>query len=89
MDVAFLLRAQQLLADREPARLDFSVLTAALAAQRASQGDTRPCGALRFHNGEEEALVEIVLAGPGWRHAASVKLGCFSRVEAGRGINAL
>jgi hypothetical protein len=89
MDVAFLLRAQRLLDEHQPAKLDFPVLTAALAAQRAAQDKTGIRAHLRIQHGEEEALVELVLAGPGWRHAASMKQGCFSRVEAGRRINGL
>lgn len=92
MDVAFLLRAQHLLADRQPAKLDFSVLTAALAAQQSTGAVVRSQARLahvRLHKGDEEALVELLLAGPGWRQAASVQQGCFSRVEAGRRVNGL
>ena len=92
MDVAFLLRAQRLLADRQPAKLDFSVLTAAVAARQSTGQVVRSqsrIAQVHGRNGQEEALVELLLAGPGWRQAASVQQGCFSRAEAGRGINAL
>jgi hypothetical protein len=92
MDVAFLLRVQRLLADRQPAKLDFSVLTAALAAQQSTDAAVRAKGRtakVQARFGEEEALVELLLAGPGWRQAASAQQGCFSRAEAGRRINAL
>jgi hypothetical protein len=90
MDVAFLLRAQRLLAERQPAKLEHSLLVAALEAQR-STGVVRARARIvtRRDRGEEEALVELLLAGPRWRQAASEQQGCFSRAEAGRRINAL
>jgi hypothetical protein len=91
MDVAFLLRAGRLLAEPQPAKLDYTLLIAALEAQR-STGAIVSFGprTSKARNGwaEEEALVELLLAGPGWRQAASEQQGCFSRTEAGRRINA-
>ena len=86
MDMAFLLRAQRLLSDQPAAKLDFAVLTAVLAAQRSvgqEAAEARPA----VEN--EEALVELLVAGPDWRKAASEQQGCFSRAEAGRRGNAL
>ncbi|MGZ8998261.1 MAG: hypothetical protein ACXW2T_05315 [Allosphingosinicella sp.] len=86
MDMAFLLRAQRLLADQPAAKLDFAVLTAVLAAQRAAgAAATQPPPVAK----NEEALVELLVAGPDWRKAASAQQGCFSRAEAGRRGNGL
>jgi hypothetical protein len=86
MDMAFLLRAQRLLGDQPAAKLDFAVLTAVLAAQRAV-GSAPSQPAPTAENGE--ALVELLVAGPEWRKAASAQQGCFSRAEAGRRGNGL
>ena len=86
MDMAFLLRAQRLLADSPGAKFDFAVLTAALAAQRSL--DPAPVTAPVVGE-SEEALVELLIAGPEWRKAASTQQGCFSRAEAGRKSNTL
>jgi hypothetical protein len=88
MDLAFLLRAERMLAYRQPARLDHSMLCAALAAQRAadSAGSVQgPVG--RTSSPKDDPLTELLLAGPGWREALVDQGGCFSRAEAGRRIN--
>ena len=79
MDMAFLMRSQQMLDGRKCARLDHGLLQATLAAalpgkQRASD---------RCSPGEEP-LIELVTAGTGWRQAAVRQRGCFNRAEAGR-----
>ncbi len=91
MDMAFLRRAERILEEREPVRLDHSLLIAALSAQqtavvaaRRSASACRP----RAAAAEDDPLVELLLAGPRWREAASRQRGCFSRAEAGRRINA-
>lgn len=81
MDIAFLRRARRMLGEAQPARLEHDVLLAALAAER---------GLARAEGGEgvfEDALVEVLSCGPGWRQAASSQRGCFNRVEAGRRTN--
>ena len=90
MDMAFLRRAERMLEDRQPLRLDHSLLMAALAAQQAANAasraqDGKPSPAARV--GEEDSLIELLLAGPRWREAASRQQGCFSRAEAGRRNN--
>ena len=88
MDMGFMRRAERMLAQDRPIRLDHALLVAALSAQR-SVGRAVPVE-VRVEAGsvaEEEALVEIVLAGPRWRQALSAQRGCFSRAEAGRRIN--
>ena len=84
--MAFFLRAQRILADQPAAKLDFAVLTAVLAAQR-SVGP--PAAAPPTVRPSEEHLVELLIAGPEWREAASAQQGCFSRAEAGRRGNEL
>ena len=83
MDLAFHQRAQQILDSVEPARLDHAVLLAALAARHDGAAPV----AQDVPAGESEPLIELVLAGPRWREAAQVQGGCFSRAEAGRGVN--
>ncbi|MGZ8310544.1 MAG: hypothetical protein ACXWUP_00710 [Allosphingosinicella sp.] len=91
MDMAFLRRAERMLDEQRPARLDHSLLMAALAAQQSPlRRSAGTAAANRPHPaGEEDPLVELLLAGPGWRRAATQQRGCFSRAEAGRRINGL
>jgi len=89
MDMIFLRRAERILEEREPMRLDHALLVAALAAQQTANAAARvqaspPSADAR---GEDDALIELLLAGPRWREAASKQRGCFSRAEAGRRIN--
>ena len=90
MDMAFLRRAERILEEREPARLEYSLLVAAVTAQqttlvtvrnRQAAAPPRPAAA------EDDPLTELLLAGPRWREAAMRQRGCFSRAEAGRRIN--
>ena len=90
MDMAFLRRAEQLLGDPQPVRLDHALLMAALAAQQSAQAASRPSSEsprLRADGTPEDPLTELLTAGPGWRRAACQQGGCFSRAEAGRRIN--
>ena len=94
MDMAFLRRAERILEEREPIRLDHTLLMAALSAQQSAIVSGRPrqapherprpqCAAFV----EDDPLIELLLAGPRWREAANRQCGCFSRAEAGRRIN--
>ena len=89
MDMAFLHRAERMLALGEPARIDHSILVATLAAQRKAQlaMAVRTESTIAAQPPGEEPLVELVLGGPLWRQALSAQRGCFSRAEAGRRIN--
>ena len=91
MDMAFLRRAERMLDAREPARIDHEVLLATISARQSVGAVVRrqACVVEVRLTGQEEPLVELLLAGPGWRRAAAVQRGCFSRAEAGRGLNAL
>ena len=89
MDMTFMRRSERMLVQDRPARLDHALLLAALAAQRGAEspGPIRIRMQRREGRGEE-ALVELVLAGPRWREAVSAQRGCFSRAEAGRRVYA-
>ena len=87
MDETFQLRARRLLGPRQPAALDFQLLSATLIAQQAGSPAARAQG--RFDRAaapdpEPELLAETVLAGPGWQEAASARRGCFNRAEVKR-----
>ncbi len=92
MDMAFLRRAERILEEREPLRLDHALLLAALSAQHQAIAAGRPRPAARPAREasctEDDPLIELLLAGPRWREAATRQRGCFSRAEAGRRINA-
>jgi hypothetical protein len=87
MDESFQLRARRLLAKSRPAALDFPALRAVLAAQQAASPAAR-AQAVAPQPAQAPAaadpLAEIVLAGPGWRQAASAQKGCFNRAEVKR-----
>ena len=90
MDMAFLRRAERILEEREPLRLDHQLLLAALSAQQTAVVRARARGAagqMKVSPREEDPLIELLLAGPRWREAATRQRGCFSRAEAGRRIN--
>ena len=90
MDMAFLRRAERALAQGQPARIDHSILVAALAAQREANGagEAGSCRPAELPvRGGDEPMVELLLGGPGWRRALCEQRGCFSRAEAGRRIN--
>jgi hypothetical protein len=89
MDESFQLRARRLLGERKPAALDFSVLSATLAAQaagsEAARAQARACAA--SPPAPADPLGEIVLGGPLWPEAASAQRGCFNRAEVRRRRN--
>ena len=84
MDMAFLRRAERMLEERQPLRLDHALLVAAVSAQQTAIASARIQAKAAPTPG---ALIELLLAGPRWREAASRQRGCFSRAEAGRRIN--
>jgi len=89
MDESFQLRARRLLGKRQAIALDYSMLTAVLAAQRAACAAGRPPeradGCAEAAGGDP--LTEILLAGPDWQGAASAQRGCFNRAEVERRRN--
>jgi hypothetical protein len=81
MDKSFQLRARRLLDGRDPAPLDFSMLTASLSAQAGASAAAR---AQARAAPPAEPIGEIVLGGTGWREAVCAQRGCFNRAEARR-----
>lgn len=87
MDETFQLRARRPSGPPQPAALDFQMLSAGLIAQQAATPAAR---AQATFDGKvapaprAEPLVETVLAGPGWREAASALRFCFNRAEVKR-----
>ena len=87
MDETFPLRAKRLLGPRQPAPLEYDVLSAALIAQQAESPAALAQG--RFDRAaragpEPELLTETVLAGPEWQEAAMARRGSFNRAEVKR-----
>jgi hypothetical protein len=90
MDETFQLRAKRMLGPRQPAPLDYDLLSATLIAQQAESPAARAQG--RFDRAvatgsEQELLTETVLAGPAWQEASSARRGCFNRAEVKRRRN--
>jgi hypothetical protein len=89
MDETFQLRARRLLGKREPAPLDFALLTASLAAQAAASEAARAQARAAPPAVPAEPIGEIVLAGSAWREAVCAQRGCFNRAEVKRRRNTL
>ena len=81
MEMAFPMRSRLMLDQSSPARLDHELLQATLAAGRATKARSPQNCCF------EDSLIELVIAGAGWRQAAMRQRGCFNRAEAGRGRN--
>ena len=79
MDLAFLLRAERMLARQAASAIDHRVLVAALAAHQAASATAR--AARRRSDGGWErpnaALAELLAGGPAWREARRVQRGSF------------
>jgi hypothetical protein len=87
MDLAFLLRAERMLDRRSESGIDYGVLVATLAAHQAASVTGR-AAALRAQRHRafgrrNEALVELLTAGPAWREAGRTLGGSFNRKIAG------
>jgi hypothetical protein len=85
MDESFHLRRPHSLAGSAPARLDYELLIATVAAQAAASAAAR--AQARALPPPAEPLGEIVLAGSNWREAVSAQRGCFNRIEMKRRRN--
>jgi hypothetical protein len=83
MDLGFLRRAELRFAGRAPAALDFGMFVAALQAQQAANGVRAPVR--KAEPRMAEPIVEILLAGPGWREAVAAQGGCFNSAFARKG----
>ncbi len=87
MDETFQLRAKRMLEPRQPAPLEFDMLSATLIAQQAESPAARAQG--RFDRavvvaGGPELLTETLLAGPDWQMAATARHGSFNHAEVKR-----
>lgn len=87
MDETFQLRARRMLGPRQPAPLDYDVLSATLIAQQAespaARAQSRFDRATVFEAGPE-LLTETLLAGPDWQEAAGARHGSFNHAEVKR-----
>ncbi len=87
MDLSFFRRAQSGFASRSAARLDYGVLVATLEAMQSASAAAR---AVRGFGGQgaaaprQDALVELLLGGGGWREALNAQGGCFNAAQAAR-----
>ena len=90
MDQAFFLRAQRLLEERRPARLDHGALLAAVTARQGACPTARAAAAppsAAPGATEAEALVSLLLARPAKGSAAPAAPNCFNRAVAARAVN--
>lgn len=87
MDETFQLRARRMLGPRQPAALDYELLTAGLLAQQQASPAARAQALFDRARGAGpagELLIEAVLGGPHWQEAAAAQLFCFNRAEVKR-----
>jgi len=90
MDETFQLRARRLLDKGRPAELDFSMLSATLAAQQSASAAARAqrhAPPVADAGPDGDPLIEIVLSGPDWPRAAFAQRCCFNRAESKRTRN--
>lgn len=90
MDETFQLRAKRMLGPRQPAALDYDMLTATLISQQAKTLAARAQN--RFDraaaaDAEPEMLAETLLGGADWQEATTAQHGCFNRAEVKRRRN--
>ena len=88
MDLSFFRRAERRFASRQPAALDFGMLSSVLQAQQAVSA---AAAAERLGTAMPriaDPLPELILAGPDWRAAAAAQRGAFHPALARqRGVN--
>jgi hypothetical protein len=87
MDLSFFRRAHGRFASRSAARLDYGVLVATLEAMQSSSAAARSLRGLGPEGKSaprHDALVELVLGGPGWREAIASQRGSFNPARAQR-----
>jgi hypothetical protein len=77
MDLSFFRRAEQRFASRTAAKLDHGMLVAMLRTQQSASPAACAEAAAPNGPGIEDPLVELLLAGPGWRQAAAQLRGAF------------
>jgi nitroreductase len=80
MDLSFFRRARSRFASRMPARLDYGVLVSTLEAMQSASAAARAVRGLGIEGmaaPRQDALVELLLGGSGWRDAVVAQGGCF------------
>ena len=81
MDLAFLMRAERMLAREPMPALDHSMLVAALAVHQAASPTARAAAEARGRGGDwrgrHHALAELLAGGPAWREARRAQRGSF------------
>lgn len=90
MDETFQLRARRMLGPRQPAALDYDMLTATLISQQAKTPAARAQNQFdraAAADAAPEMLAETLLGGPEWQDAATAQRGCFNRAEVKRRRN--
>ena len=90
MDESFQLRAKRMLGPRQPAALDYDVLTATLISEQAKTPAARAQSRYdraAASDAAPEMLAETLLGGPEWQDAATAQRGCFNRAEVKRRRN--
>ena len=78
MDLSFFRRAEQRFASRTAASVDYGMLVAMLQARQAASAAARAQALWAGLPLLADPLVELVLAGPGWRRAVAAQRGCFN-----------
>ena len=81
MDLGFFRRVNALQADHLAAGLDYELLVAGLRALQATSVTARLQARNALGTGQQ-ALVELLLAGPGWRDAIGQQRGSFNPAAA-------
>jgi hypothetical protein len=90
MDLAFFSRAERMLArDHAAPVIDHGVLVATLAAHQAASATARAASAARRASWDRpnDALAELLAAGPAWRRAARAQRGSFNPRAARTPVN--
>jgi hypothetical protein len=82
MDLAFLRRAERMLAREHaaPAAIDYGLLVATLSAHQAESPTAKAAAAAsrRAWERSNDALAELLCAGPAWRRAVRAQRGSFN-----------
>jgi hypothetical protein len=78
MDLSFFRRAEQRFAGRTAAGVDYGMLVAMLQTQQAASAAARAQALWASVPSLADPLVELLLAGPGWRGAVAAQRGCFN-----------
>ena len=89
MDMSFFRRADRMLAREHaaPAGIDYGLLVATLSAHQAESATARAAATRRGWERPNDALAELLCAGPAWRRAVRAQHGSFNPRLAQRPLN--